>query len=131
MPRLLIEESLQTVLARELEDWRSRETALTLNIERDTAQRDKLREKIKAAEAILGPSTETQRSARGYLPNEILSIMADGRARLPDEIRQMLLARGYPPDKLKTTAGYFYTTLARLLHKKQLKKTSEGKYEKF
>jgi len=117
--------TMTDMLHHELEQWRKRMSALDREIIKYQAERDQLAKKIEAAEIIVGvPAGSDKRS----LLDEIEELMRDGKARLPGDIRRDLIARGIPPDRVKSTTGYFYTTLARLVERKVLAKDGRGRY---
>jgi hypothetical protein len=129
MAELFEVNNLNKILGQQLREWRERETNLCESIDRDTAERSALREKIEAAEKLLGfAPSEGKRGGRLHLENEIEALMADGENRSPNTIRTLLIARGVDPAKVKSSSGYFYTTLSRMVVKGMLKKLDYGDY---
>jgi hypothetical protein len=117
----------------ELSAWRLKSRTLASDIERLVKERAELDERIRAAEVLLGrphmPEMHAEDAPKLSVRGAMHALMKDGKVRTGQEIRRDLIAAGYDPHKLRTTAGAFYSSLTRLVETKVLEKTMSGAYK--
>lgn len=111
-------------LTAELTRWRERIAVLNNEIAVRGKERDDLAKKASAAETLLGTADAESVSVR-FLIQELMS---DGEIRKPKEMRRDLIARGYDPDKLSSSSGNMYNSLARLVEDGVLKRDDNARY---